>query len=102
LQPQEIFEGPNLPCKIRKHYNEAKSFFYEAQKLGGAMSPLVLTRKFVKEPRPRDSEGSFSVFESSCHSYYLSNYSKVEPIPLSALPKDTRGLPTCSPHYTCS
>jgi len=32
-----------------------------------------------------DSEGTFSVFESSCHLYH----SKVEAIPLSALPKST-------------
>jgi len=25
------------------------------------------TRLFVKVPRPGDSEGTFSVFESSCH-----------------------------------
>jgi len=25
------------------------------------------THLFVKVPRPRDSEGTFSVFESSCH-----------------------------------
>jgi len=39
-------------------------------------------------PRPGDSEVTFSVFESSCHllqvtSYYQSNYSKVEAIPLT-------------------
>jgi len=28
---------------------------------------LVLAHLFVKVPRPGDSEGAFSVFESSCH-----------------------------------
>jgi len=39
----------------------------------------------------RRSEVTFSVFESSYHllTYYQSNHSKVEAIPLSALPKDT-------------
>jgi len=39
--------------------------------------------------RPGDSEVTFSIFESSCHLYYQTNHSKVEAIPLSALPKDT-------------
>jgi len=29
------------------------------------------THLFVKVPRPRDSEGTFSVFESSCHMLLL-------------------------------
>jgi len=45
------------------------------------------THLFVKVPRPGDSEVTFLVFELSCH--YQSNHSKVEEIPLSALPKDT-------------
>jgi len=38
-----------------------------------------------------DSKVTISVFESSCHLllYNHSNYSKVEAIPLNALPKDT-------------
>jgi len=45
-------------------------------------------RLSAKLPRLGDSEVTFSVFESSCH--YQSNHSKVEAIPLSALPsKDT-------------
>jgi len=49
------------------------------------------THLFVKVHRPEDSERTVSVFESSCHlgCYYQSNHSKVEAIPLSALPKDT-------------
>jgi len=49
------------------------------------------THLIVKVPRPGDSEGTFSVFESSC--------SKVEAIPLSAFPKDTTSeLAGLSPH----
>jgi len=47
------------------------------------------THLFVKVPRPGLSEVIFSVFESSCHLLHQSNHSKVEAIPLSALPKDT-------------
>jgi len=39
-------------------------------------------------PRPGDSEETFLVFESSFHPYYQYNHSKVEAIPLSALPED--------------
>jgi len=28
---------------------------------------LILNRLFIKVPQPGDSEGTFSVFESSCH-----------------------------------
>jgi len=42
---------------------------------------LVGTNLFVKVPRPEDSEVT-----ATC--YYQSNHSKVEAIPLSALPKD--------------
>jgi len=57
------------------------------------------THLFVKVPWPGDSEGTFSVFESSCHLYYQSNHSKVEAILLSALPKDsTSELAGLSPH----
>jgi len=48
---------------------------------------LAPAHLFVKVPRPGNSEVIFSVFESSCH--LMSNHSKVEAIPLSALPKDT-------------
>jgi len=54
---------------------------------------------FVKVPRPGGSELTFWVFESSCHLYYQSDHSKVEAIPLSALPKDaTSELAGLSPH----
>jgi len=53
------------------------------------MTFLVLAPLFVKVSRRGDSERAFSVFELSCPGYYQSNYSKVEAIPLSALPKDT-------------
>jgi len=51
------------------------------------------THLFVKvpvpRPRPGDSEVlTFLVFESSCHLLLQSNHSKVEAIPLSALPKN--------------
>jgi len=42
---------------------------------------------------------TFAVFESSCH-YYLSNHSKVETMPLSALPKYIPSeLVSLSSHY---
>jgi len=49
------------------------------------------TYLFVKVPQPGDSEGTFEILESRCHLLlgYQSNHSKVEAIPLSALPKDT-------------
>jgi len=58
------------------------------------------THLFVKIPRPRDSEVTFSVFELSCHLLlqYKSNYSKVQAITLDALPKDTSKLAGLSPH----
>jgi len=42
---------------------------------------------FVKLPRPGDSEVRSSSQAATC--YYQFNHSKVEAIPLSALPKDT-------------
>jgi len=57
------------------------------------------TRLFVKVPREGDSEGTFSVFETSCHLSLPVKPSKVEAIPLSALPKDTTSeLADLSPH----
>jgi len=48
------------------------------------------THLVVKVSRPGDSKVTFLVFKSSCHLLlYQSNHSKVEAIPLSALPKDT-------------
>jgi len=41
--------------------------------------------------RPKDSKGTFAVFESSSTCYYQYHHSKVEAILLSALPKDTTG-----------
>jgi len=59
------------------------------------MLVLVLTHLFVKLPRPGDSEGSQA---ATC--YYQSNLSKVETIPLSALPKDTTSeFAGLSSHY---
>jgi len=66
------------------------------------------THLFDKVPRPGVSEGTFLVFESSCHlllpeaatCYYQSNHSKVEAIPLSTLPKDTTSeLARLTSHY---
>jgi len=52
---------------------------------------MVLAHLFAKVPRPGDSKGAFLVFKLSCQLlfYYQSNHSKVEAIPLTALPKDT-------------
>jgi len=45
---------------------------------------------FVKVPQPGDSQVTFSASSSQAATcYYQSNYSKVDAIPLSALPKDT-------------
>jgi len=63
---------------------------------------LVLANLFVNVPRPRGGEVTLSVFESNatCYYRYLSYHSKVEAIPLSALPKDTtRELVGLSSHY---
>jgi len=53
---------------------------------------------FVKIPRPGDSEGTFWSSSLATTCYYQSNHTKVEAIPLSALPKDTTsylaGLPS--------
>jgi len=60
----------------------------------------VLNYSFICQvPQPGDSEGTISVFESSCHCYYQSNHTKVEAIQLSALPKDTASkLAGLTPH----
>jgi len=47
------------------------------------------THLFVKEPRPGDSEVTFSVLSQAATCYYQSNHAKVEAISLSVLPKDT-------------
>jgi len=47
------------------------------------------TYLFVKVPRLGDSEGAFRSSNQAATCYYQSNHSKVEAIPLSALPKDT-------------
>jgi len=47
---------------------------------------MLGTRLFVKVPRPGNSKVTISVFESTVTCYYQSNHSKVEAIPLSALP----------------
>jgi len=52
------------------------------------------THSFVKVPHPGVSEGIFAV-------YYQSNHSKVEAVPLSALPKDTTSeLASLSSRYS--
>jgi len=56
------------------------------------------THLFVKVPRPGDSGRTFLVFESSCH--LLLYQSKVQLIPLRALPKEiTCELAGLSSHY---
>jgi len=47
------------------------------------------SRLFAKLPWSGNSKVTFSVFESSCQLLHQSNHSKVEAIPVSALPKDT-------------
>jgi len=48
------------------------------------------THLFVKVPRPGDSDVNFSVFRVKLPPVTISlNHTKVEAIPLSALPKDT-------------
>jgi len=44
------------------------------------------THLFVKVPRPGDSEVPFLPSSQAATCYYQSNHSKVEAIPLSALP----------------
>jgi len=58
------------------------------------------THLFIKVPRPRDSEAFRSSSQAAtCYYWYQSNQSKVEAIPLSALPKDTTSeLAGLSPH----
>jgi len=48
----------------------------------------LLAHLFVKILRPGESKGTL-IFKSDATSYYHSNHSKAEAIPLSALPKDT-------------
>jgi len=56
---------------------------------------LVLAALFLKVPRPGESEVTFSVIKQvqvkklNATCYYLSNHTKVEAIPLSALHKGT-------------
>jgi len=60
---------------------------------------LVLTHLVVKVLRLEDSEVTFSVFESICHLLLPVNRSKVEAIPLCALPKSTTSkIAGLSPH----
>jgi len=56
-------------------------------------------RLFVKLPQPGDSEVIFSTSSQATICYYQSNYSKVEAIPLSALPKDTTSELAGMPAY---
>jgi len=54
----------------------------------------------AKKTQPGNSKETISVFELNCLCYYQSNHSKVEAIPLSALPKDTTGeIAVLSAHY---
>jgi len=77
-----------------------KSWFHEKNPLIIGFLSGLGTHLFVKVPRPGDSEGTPSVIESSFHLLlYQSNHSKVEAIPLNALPKDTTNeLADLSPH----
>jgi len=54
---------------------------------------LVLAHLIFTLHRPEDSEGTFSVFESNCQLFLPANHSKIQAIPLSALPKDITGGP---------
>jgi len=45
------------------------------------------TNLFVKVPRPGDSEGPFRSSSQAATCYYQFNHSKIEAIPLSALPQ---------------
>jgi len=59
----------------------------------------VSTHLFVKVPRPRNSKVTFRSSSLAATCYYQSNQSKVEAIPLSALPKHTTSeLAGLSPH----
>jgi len=48
---------------------------------------LMLAHLFVKLLQPGDSEGTLRSSSQAVTYYYQSNHSKVEAIPLSALPK---------------
>jgi len=50
---------------------------------------MELTHLFVKISRPGGNEVTFSSSSQAVSCYKQSNHSKVEAIPLSALPKDT-------------
>jgi len=76
------------------------------QKLGEKLGQRYLNKQgnglglgtdlFVKVPRPGDL---FGLPNQAATSYYQSNHSKVESIPLSALPKETTSeLAGLSPH----
>jgi len=57
------------------------------------------TNLFVKVPRPGDSKMTFRSSSQAAICYYQLNHSKIEEIPLSALPKDTTSkLAGLSPH----
>jgi len=59
----------------------------------------LVTHLLVKVPRPGDSEGTFRSSSQAATFYYQSNHSKVEAIPLSALPKETTSeFAGLSPH----
>jgi len=62
---------------------------------------MILVHLFVKVRLPGDSEVTFFWYSyQSAICYYQSNHSKVEAIPLSALPMDTTSeLAGLSPHY---
>jgi len=64
---------------------------------------LKFARLFDKLPRPGDSEVTLRSSSRTATCYYLSNHSKAEAIPLSALPKDTtRELSGLTSHQWCS
>jgi len=62
---------------------------------------VLAPHSFDLDPRPGDSEVTFSVFESSAICFYQSNHLNVEATPLSAFPKDTSEFSSISSHYSC-
>jgi len=64
----------------------------------------LATHLLIKVSRPRDSEGPLPSSSQAATCYFQSNHSKVEAIPLSALPTDTTsevaGLSSHYPFFT--
>jgi len=79
---------------MRPKYSATVAFSRQKEKNGTKQTILALTQLglglliiFVKVPRPGDSEVTFRSSSQAATYYYQSNHSKVEAIPLSALPK---------------